>query len=116
MRDRIGDWTLFCDSFSQIKGVLLWELFTYGKIPYAELPNQDVLKHVTNGNRLEKPPLCPDDIYDVMTQCWNVHPNERPTFKAISDSLRKHAVNSDQPMSKQSFEDPSPIYILTDLL
>ena len=45
------------------------------------------MEHLEGGNRLEKPSLCPDEIYDLMTDCWNREPLDRPTFKHLKSRL-----------------------------
>ncbi|EDQ85922.1 uncharacterized protein MONBRDRAFT_38563 [Monosiga brevicollis MX1] len=37
--------------------------------------------------RMWKPEGCPDAIYDLMMQCWEEEPDERPSFKALHESL-----------------------------
>ncbi len=51
-------------------GILLWELWTGGKTPYPTFTNSQVLDEVLMGYRLEKPKLCPPEIYDLMRKCW----------------------------------------------
>lgn len=36
---------------------------------------------------MECPPGCPPKIYDLMRQCWQWVPNERPTFQEIHNAL-----------------------------
>lgn len=36
-------------------GVVLWELFSYGKIPYATLNNQETMAAVVKGHRMDPP-------------------------------------------------------------
>lgn len=37
--------------------------------------------------RMECPPGCPPKIYELMRQCWQWSPNERPTFQEIHNAL-----------------------------
>lgn len=37
--------------------------------------------------RLCKPEDCPQDVYNVMLQCWSPKPEDRPTFIALRDFL-----------------------------
>ena len=53
-------------------GILMWEVFTGGVMPYDKMKNVDVVDYVcTSGKRLEKPAQCPEKIYKVMMQCWH---------------------------------------------
>jgi hypothetical protein len=42
-------------------GVLLWEVFSLGLMPYTGLPNRDVMQLVTGGGRLGE---CFKNIYN----------------------------------------------------
>ncbi|XP_062558487.1 tyrosine-protein kinase receptor isoform X1 [Armigeres subalbatus] len=68
-------------------GVLLWEVFSLGLMPYTGLPNRDVMQLVTGGGRLDAPPGCPNAIYRIMADCWNPTPEERPTFSYLLEQL-----------------------------
>ncbi|XP_055839664.1 tyrosine-protein kinase receptor [Episyrphus balteatus] len=68
-------------------GVLLWEVFSLGLMPYTGLQNRDVMHLVTNGGRLDAPPGCPAIIYRLMAECWNPTPEERPSFSNILERL-----------------------------
>jgi hypothetical protein len=46
-------------------GVLMWEVFTAGKMPYGRLKNTEVVERVQRGIILEKPKACAKEIYDV---------------------------------------------------
>ena len=43
-------------------GVVLWEIMTLGKIPYEEVPPEEMLSMLTAGHRLTQPKNCPDDL------------------------------------------------------
>lgn len=64
-------------------GVLLWEIYSYGRVPYPRIPLADVVKHVEKGYRMEAPEGCPPGIYDVMKKTWELDPEERPGFKEV---------------------------------
>ncbi|XP_048649912.1 proto-oncogene tyrosine-protein kinase ROS isoform X1 [Marmota marmota marmota] len=69
-------------------GILIWEILTLGHQPYPAHSNLDVLNYVQTGGRLEPPRNCPDDLWNLMTQCWAQEPEERPTFQKIQDQLQ----------------------------
>ncbi|XP_011494179.1 PREDICTED: leukocyte tyrosine kinase receptor [Ceratosolen solmsi marchali] len=68
-------------------GVLLWEIMSFGYMPYTGCANREVMSMVTSGGRLERPAGCPDPIYGVMTRCWHPHPEERPSFTTIVERI-----------------------------
>ncbi|CAG7732285.1 unnamed protein product [Allacma fusca] len=68
-------------------GVLLWEVFSLGYMPYPGRGNQDVMQLVTNGGRLEPPTNCPAPVYGIMTQCWHPIPEERPNFATLLERV-----------------------------
>lgn len=49
---------VLCRSF----GVLLWEIFSLGYMPYPSRSNQEVLEFVTNGGRMDPPKNCPGPV------------------------------------------------------
>ena len=53
-------------------GVLLWEIYSFGRVPYPRIPLADVVKHVEKGYRMEAPEGCPKSIYDVMKKSWRI--------------------------------------------
>jgi abelson tyrosine-protein kinase 1 len=50
-------------------GVLLWELATYGKSPYLGVELTEVYHLLEKGYRMECPPGCPSQVYDLMLEC-----------------------------------------------
>ncbi|KAH7693046.1 Protein F09A5.2 [Aphelenchoides avenae] len=43
-------------------GVLLYEVFSAGGLPYKDVRQEDILSYLLEGNRLEQPPLCALDV------------------------------------------------------
>ncbi|XP_028294863.1 ALK tyrosine kinase receptor [Gouania willdenowi] len=68
-------------------GVLLWEIFSLGYMPYPSRSNQEVLEFVTNGGRMDPPKNCPGPVYRVMTQSWQHQPEDRPNFSTILERV-----------------------------
>ncbi|XP_037958717.1 tyrosine-protein kinase Btk29A isoform X1 [Teleopsis dalmanni] len=68
-------------------GVLMWEIFTCGKMPYGRLKNTEVVDRVQRGIILEKPKSCAKEIYDVMKKCWSPGPEDRPSFRVLKEQL-----------------------------
>jgi Protein tyrosine and serine/threonine kinase len=51
--------------YAFVAGVLMWEVFTCGKMPYGRLKNTEVVDRVQRGIVLEKPKACFKEVYDV---------------------------------------------------
>ncbi|XP_012504833.1 PREDICTED: leukocyte tyrosine kinase receptor isoform X2 [Propithecus coquereli] len=69
-------------------GVLLWEIFSLGYMPYPGRTNQEVLDFVISGGRMDPPRGCPGPVYRIMTQCWQHQPELRPSFASILEHLQ----------------------------
>ncbi|KAF7707741.1 NT-3 growth factor receptor isoform X1 [Silurus meridionalis] len=67
--------------------VILWEIFTYGKQPWFQLANNEVIECITQGRVLERPRVCPKEVYDVMLGCWQREPQQRLNIKEIQKIL-----------------------------
>ncbi|XP_038213045.1 tyrosine-protein kinase Btk29A isoform X1 [Zerene cesonia] len=78
-------------------GVLMWEVFTCGKVPYGRMKNSEVVEMVQRGQVLEKPKGCLNEIYNVMRACWRHAPDERPSFRVLKEELAQvaHTVLAD---------------------
>jgi len=68
-------------------GILLTETVTYGRIPYPGMTNAEVLHQVEHGYRMSSPQGCPQNLYDIMLECWHKDPVKRPTFETLQWQL-----------------------------
>ena len=59
------------------------------------MDNKTVALEVAKGMRPEKPDDCPEDVFNIMQQCWKADPDERPSFKTLVNSFMK--MRSDVP-------------------
>ncbi|XP_078531933.1 BDNF/NT-3 growth factors receptor isoform X4 [Lissotriton helveticus] len=72
-------------------GVVLWEIFTYGKQPWYQLSNNEVIECITQGRVLQRPRTCPKEVYDLMLGCWQREPHMRLNIKDIHSRLQNLA-------------------------
>uniref|UniRef100_A0AAQ5YYM1 Activated CDC42 kinase 1 n=1 Tax=Amphiprion ocellaris TaxID=80972 RepID=A0AAQ5YYM1_AMPOC len=91
-------------------GVTLWEMFTHGQEPWLGLNGSQILHKIDKeGERLPKPEDCPQDIYNVMLQCWAQKPDDRPTFVALREFLLE-TMPTDM-CALQDFDEPDKLLI-----
>ncbi|XP_041866737.1 inactive tyrosine-protein kinase 7 isoform X2 [Melanotaenia boesemani] len=69
-------------------GVLMWEVFSHGDMPYSKLSDDEVLEGLKMGKlKLPVPDGCPSKIYKLMVRCWALGLKERPSFTDIVHAL-----------------------------
>ncbi|XP_037681621.1 high affinity nerve growth factor receptor [Choloepus didactylus] len=69
-------------------GVVLWEIFTYGKQPWYQLSNTEAIECITQGHELERPRACPPEVYAIMRGCWQREPQQRHSIKDVHARLQ----------------------------
>ena len=69
-------------------GILLWEVFSLGYVPYPGLCNQEVMNLVVEGGRMDAPKGCPPSLYQIMSECWHRQHELRPNFPTIIERLQ----------------------------
>lgn len=77
-------------------GVFLWELFTLGGSPYPGLPPTEIYQFIMDGNRMDQPLDCPDQMYQMMRDCWMEKAEDRPNFAALVQRL-ENTIASNMP-------------------
>jgi hypothetical protein len=88
-----GKFTMMSDIWAY--GITCWEVFMLARVqPYLELEDKDVIENAVcrEGPRLlERPACCDDATFQLMMECWNLIPEERPSFTDICRRLRRLA-------------------------
>lgn len=68
-------------------GILLYEIMTFGQLPYPGMANFQVMQKLLEGYRMPAPPNCPNMLYGIMSDCWKKEPQDRPTFETLQWKL-----------------------------
>lgn len=94
-------------------GVVLWEIFTFGKQPWYEVANHEVIELVTSGKKLSQPASCPDDVYQVMLGCWR-QPQDRTCIQELHSQLKQmenEARKRQEEQKEEEKENNNPDYL-----
>ena len=70
-------------------GIVLWEIVTYGDVPYPEMEARDVIHKLEDGYRMPEPSHCPKGLYPIMSDCWEMNAKDRPTFDSLKLRLEE---------------------------
>lgn len=71
-------------------GVVLMEIFTYGKEPYEGMPSKEAFESVQSGYRMPRPEICPPEVYDVILSSWQTNAHSRPSFDFLNTFLHDY--------------------------
>jgi serine/threonine protein kinase len=71
-------------------GVVLWEMFSGGRLPYYQYPDTSevVAAVVDRRETLSKPQATPSGVFAIMKKCWSRSGTERPDFAALYDEIK----------------------------
>ncbi|XP_071510083.1 tyrosine kinase receptor Cad96Ca-like [Diadema antillarum] len=78
-------WSLKGDVWSY--GILLWEIVTLGARPYPKMTMDMVKQQVTKGYKMPRPSHCGQELYSIMTSCWEMEPEKRCSYNVIQRKL-----------------------------
>ncbi|KAL6075743.1 Tyrosine-protein kinase abl1 [Balamuthia mandrillaris] len=86
-------------------GVCLWEISSFGAVPFEGLSAVNAaVKVCQQREALEPPENSPPVLREVMLTCWAFSPEDRPTFGAILQTLKEKATNALMPAEAQSIQ------------
>ncbi|XP_023652138.2 inactive tyrosine-protein kinase 7 [Paramormyrops kingsleyae] len=69
-------------------GVLMWEVFSHGELPYSKLSDDEVLGGLREGKlKLPVPENCPSRVYKLMARCWATSLKDRLSFSEVVSVL-----------------------------
>eukprot|EP00057_Strongylocentrotus_purpuratus_P007969 XP_011662443.1 PREDICTED: tyrosine kinase receptor Cad96Ca-like [Strongylocentrotus purpuratus] len=82
-----GDQSTYGDIWSF--GIVLWEIVTLGARPYPNMTFDAVQTEVDNGYQMPRPRHCAQEVYTVMSGCWEKEPTNRSNFDQTLTSLER---------------------------
>jgi len=90
-------------------GIVLYEIATFGRLPYPGLENMEVAELVMNEDyRMDEPRGCPPGFYKIMTECWEEDAEDRGTFEDKCSALIEISKRlSDDPVTRESLRNRS---------
>ncbi|CAB3409355.1 unnamed protein product [Caenorhabditis bovis] len=76
-------------------GVTLWEMFSYGEMPWKSKSGAQILELIDRKKELlPRPTACPEDMYDMMVETWTHQYQDRPTFAEIVEKFPERRAQS----------------------
>ena len=88
-----GQFTIKSDVWSY--GIVLYEIITYGQLPYLGMSNGEVMQKLQEGYRMPCPENCQEKLYEIMLSCWKEERESRPTFETLRWQMEDY-FNTDQ--------------------
>ncbi|XP_059607596.1 vascular endothelial growth factor receptor 2-like [Phlebotomus argentipes] len=89
-------------------GVVLWEFFSLGAEPYAEMKMQELCQKIVKGYRMPQPEFSTNFLYSEMLRCWHEEKKARPTFSEL-ENIFGHSINASIRNYLDSSEKPREI-------
>ncbi|CEF62106.1 Tyrosine-protein kinase receptor torso [Strongyloides ratti] len=68
-------------------GMVMYEMYSFGGVPFHEIEPCDLLNHIIKGNRPQRPEFSSSEIYNIMERCWEENPENRPTFDELNSEF-----------------------------
>jgi hypothetical protein len=68
--------------------VVMYEVYSCGRVPFEGLSTVEVLSAVAAGRRLDRPsPATPEEGYELLRNCTQAAATQRPTMAAVRGRL-----------------------------
>lgn len=85
-------------------GIVLYEIITYGRIPYPGMISRGILEAVSEGTyRMACPTNCPTKLHNIMLDCWQQEPDSRPSFKTLQLQLEEFFTTDDSESKRPAY-------------
>jgi serine/threonine protein kinase len=78
-------------------GVLMWEACACGKLPYSNIDDSEIIRqHKLKDKKLPQPALCSNRLWNIIDECWEFEPKNRPRFQSLKESISRLQSQSDE--------------------
>ncbi len=92
--------------------LFIGNFFLFKGNPYSSVPIEDLFDYLKEGNRLQKPASCDDELYELILDCWQFKPEMRPSFSNINDRLNNILDKYERKKLEQATTSTTPIKLL----
>lgn len=75
-------------------GVLMWEAYSGGAIPWVDIDDEEVIRRVRKGDILSQPSNCSQPFWSIIKTTWSRSPADRPTFMQLKSHLNRQYYRS----------------------
>ena len=69
-------------------GIFMHEIFSSCREPFENMNDSEVTVQIKAGFQMGCPTGCPSQIHTVMTECWSINPDARPSFESLQPRMR----------------------------
>lgn len=76
--------------------MVLFEICTIGAEPYPGISPFKLPSVLLKGYRIPKPEYVKDELYDIMRECWETEPDNRPSFDKLCQKIRLLGARANQ--------------------
>ncbi|XP_071818915.1 uncharacterized protein [Apostichopus japonicus] len=95
-------------------GVVLWEIYSLGEIPFGGLTCAEIESKLRNKESLDQPLTCPGGIFGHMLATWNSAIDERPTFEHLNITLSSFLYDMRESLNDEKDNSEEPNYFRLD--
>ncbi|PIK47539.1 hypothetical protein BSL78_15591 [Apostichopus japonicus] len=82
----LGEYNSKSDIWSA--GIVMWEIFSYGAVPFPGLSLSEFETKLRAQERLESPLNTPSELFRVIQGCWEQRVSKRSTIASLIEKLR----------------------------
>ncbi len=75
-------------------GVVVWEIFSKGAIPYSDKSNKEAFDAILDGQILTRPQECSEELFSWILRCWEQEITNRIKISDMCKMFRENYGNA----------------------